>query len=218
LKRLVASEGQATESNYNYGVRLEALCAFVVSLLTLASAIGCSASGPAGGAEAAGVKATYSTASGRLELITYDTNKDGKVDAWSRMDGTRLVSMEIDRDFDGIVDRWEHYSAGGALEKVGFSCANDGKADAWAYQGDNGRIARIEVSTNRDGKVNRVEFYETGALARAEEDTNGDGKPDKRETYRAGALASVELDTNHDGRPDRLLTYGPDGVKAEKLR
>jgi len=175
-------------------VRVEALCAFVVSLLTLASAFGCSSSGPEDGAEAAGVKATYSKASGKLELITYDTNKDGKVDAWSRMDGTRLVSMEIDRDFDGIVDRWEHYSAGGALEKVGFSRAKDGKADAWAFQGDDGQIARIEVSTNRDGKVNRVKFYEIGVLA------------------------SVELDTNHDGRPDRRLTYGPDGVKSEKLR
>ena len=136
-------------------MRIEASGAFVVSLLTLVSAIGCSSSDPADGPGAAGVKATYSKASGKLELITYDTNKDGKVDAWSHMDGTRLVSMEIDRDFDGVVDRWEHYSSDGALEKVGFSRANDGKADAWAYQGADGQIARIEVSTNRDGKVNR---------------------------------------------------------------
>jgi hypothetical protein len=199
------------------GPEIVSLMAAALTALAALVLPGCSAS-PEGGAEAAGVKASYSKASGKLELITYDTNKDGKVDAWSRMDGTRLVSMEIDRDFDGIVDRWEHYSAGGALEKVGFSRANDGKADAWAWQGEDGQIARIEVSTNRDGKVNRVEFYEIGALARAEEDTNGDGTPDKRETYRGGALASVELDTNHDGRPDRRLTYGPDGVKAEKLR
>ena len=102
--------------------------------------------------------------------------------------------------------------------RSGFSRASDGKADAWAYQGADGKIARIEVSTNRDGKANRLEFYEAGSLARAEEDADGDGKPDKWETYRAGALASVDIDTNHDGRPDRRLIYGADGVKAEKLR
>jgi len=189
----------------------------MATALAVAALAGCSeTSGEGPGA--AGVKATYSKSSGKLELITYDTNKDGKVDAWSRMDGTRLVSMEIDRDFDGVVDRWEHYSPDGALEKVGFSRASDGKADAWAYQGADGQIERIEVSTGRDGKVNRQEFYEAGKLARAEEDADGDGKPDKWETYRDGALASVDIDTSHDGRPDRRLIYGPDGVKAERLR
>jgi len=178
-----------------------------------------SCAGPSdGGPGAAGVKADYSRTTGKLELITYDTNKDGKVDAWSRMDGTRLVSMEIDRNFDGTIDRWEYYSADGALEKVGFSRANDGRVDAWAYQGADGRVARIEVSTSRDGKVNRLEFYEGGEMVRSEEDTNGDGKPDKWETYRDNALASVEIDINRDGRPDRRLTYGATGVKAERLR
>jgi hypothetical protein len=168
--------------------------------------------------DAAGVKATYSKTTGKLELITYDTNKDGKVDAWSHMDGTRLVSMDIDRDFDGVADRWEYYGAGGALEKVGYSRANDGKADAWAYQGPDGQVARVEVSTRRDGIVSRTEFFEAGKLARVEEDSDGDGKLDKWETYREGALLGAELDTNRDGRPDRRLTYGPDGVKAERLR
>jgi hypothetical protein len=190
------------------------LTAAIAASLALAGCRGNSGQGP----EASGVKTTYSKTTGKLELITYDTNKDGKVDAWSHMDGTRLVSMDIDRDFDGVVDRWEYYGAGGALEKVGYSRANDGKADAWAYQGPDGQVARVEVSTRRDGTVSRTEFFEAGKLARVEEDSDGDGKLDKWETYREGALLGAELDTNRDGRPDRRLTYGPDGVKAERLR
>ena len=101
---------------------------------------------------------------------------------------------------------------------MGFSRANDGKVDAWAYQGADGQVSRIDVSTRRDGTVNRLEFYEGGKLARTEEDADADGKPEKWETWRDGALASVELDTNRDGQPDRRLTYGPSGVKTTKLR
>jgi len=191
-----------------------AAAAAVAATVCLASCSGQPAEAP----ETAGVKATYSKTTGKLELITYDTNKDGKPDAWSHMDGTRLVSMEIDRDFDGVVDRWEHYGAAGALEKVGYSRAGDGKADAWAYQGPDGQVARVEMSTRRNGSVNRTEFFEAGKLARVEEDSDGDGKPDKWETHREGALLSAELDTNRDGRPDRRLTYGPAGVKTERLR
>jgi len=189
----MTSTGQASKSNYNCGVRVEALSAFLVALLTLAVAAGCSSSGP-GAAESDGVKATYSKTTGRLELITYDTNKDGKVDAWSHMDGTRLVSMDIDRDFDGKPDRWEYYAADGALEKVGMSRAGDGTVDAWAFQGADGAMERMEVDTDHDGRV------------------------DTWETYRNGALASVELDTTRDGKPDRRLTYGPGGVTADRLK
>jgi 5-hydroxyisourate hydrolase-like protein (transthyretin family) len=189
----MTSTGQASKPNYNCGMRVEALSAFLVALLTLAAAAGCSSGGP-GAAESAGVKATYSKATGKLELITYDTNKDGKVDAWSHMDGTRLVSMDIDRDFDGKPDRWEYYAADGALEKVGMSRAGNGTVDAWAFQGPDGAMERMEVDTDHDGRV------------------------DTWETYRNGALASVEIDTDHDGRPDRRLTYGPSGVMAEAVK
>lgn len=174
-------------------MRVGALSAFIVALVTVAAAAGCSSGGP-GEAESAGVKATYSKSTGKLELITYDTNKDGKVDAWGHMDGTRLVSMDIDRNFDGKPDRWEYYAADGALEKVGMSRAGDGTVDAWAFQDADGKLERMEVDTDHDGRV------------------------DTWETYRNGALASVEFDTTRDGKPDRRLTYGPGGVTAERLK
>jgi uncharacterized protein (DUF2141 family) len=164
------------------------------------------------------MKAVYNKTSGRLELLTYDTNKDNKTDIWNYMDATRLVRAEIDKNFDGVIDRWEYFTPDGALEKVGFSRANDGRVDAWAFKGPDGQMARIEVSTRRNGTVSRWEYYEKDALVRADEDANADGKVDKWEAHRAGSLASVAMDTNGDGKADRRLVYGPDGVTVEKLK
>jgi hypothetical protein len=197
-------------------VRTTKLSLWLVASVLAATGTGCGWFSSAD-ADKPTVKAVYNKKSGRLELLTYDTNKDNKTDVWSYMDATRLVRMEIDKDFDGVIDRWEYYKPDGGLEKVGFSRANDGRVDAWAFQGPDGQVIRIEISTRRNGTVNRWESYEKGVLVRAEEDTNNDGKVDKWEEYRAGVLASVPMDTNGDGKADRRLIYGPDGVKVEKF-
>jgi hypothetical protein len=153
---------------------------------------------------------------GKLQLLKYDANGDGKVDTWTYMDGSRIVRIEIDSDQDGKIDRWEHYGPSQQLEKIGFSRANDGIEDAWSFPGQDGAIARIEISGHRDGKVTRTEYYEKGMLVRAEEDTQGDGAVDKWEVYNGGLLASVAFDTSHRGRADRRLVYGPNGsARAE---
>ena len=164
-----------------------------------------------------GVEAVYSKATGKLELLTYDSNKDGRVDMWSHMAGTRLLRIEIDRDFDGVIDRWEYFSADGRLDKVGMSRQKDGIVDTWAFQAPDGTVGLVEVSTKRDGRVSRWEHLEKGALLSAEEDADGDGRPDRWETYQNGSLASLSLDTLGRGRPDRKLIYGPGGVTVEKL-
>jgi hypothetical protein len=46
------------------------------------------------------------------------------------MDGSRVVKIEIDKDQDGKVDRWEYYGAYQKFEKGGISRAGDGKKDA----------------------------------------------------------------------------------------
>lgn len=154
----------------------------------------------------------YDPKTGKLQLLKYDSNGNGKIDTWSHMDGPRVIKIDLDQDEDGVIDRWEDDGPDQKLEKVGFSRMKDGKEDAWSYAGPDGSVARIEVSTRRDGKVNRIEHFENDRLVTAEEDSDGDGKMDKWETYDGERLASVAFDTVHRGTPDRRLVYGASGT------
>lgn len=157
------------------------------------------------------VQAIYDDQTGRLRQLTYDSNKNGKPDSISYMDGTTVLRVEIDQDEDGKVERWEYYGADRSLEKVGLSRANDGVVDQWAYRGADGSLVKLEISTKRDGKVQRTEIYEKGTVTAVEEDTDDDGVVDKWETYSGSTLTSVGLDTEKTGRPTRLVMYNPDG-------
>jgi len=158
------------------------------------------------------IEPVYDQKTGKLQLLKYDSNGNGTIDTWSYMDGARVVRIEIDKDEDGKIDRWEYYGTDQRIEKVGFSRSNDGKEDAWSYAGPDGSIVRIDVSTRRDGKVNRTEHYKHDLLASAEEDSDEDGQIDKWEVYDGNRLASVAFDTMHRGKPDRRLVYGSDGT------
>jgi hypothetical protein len=165
-------------------------------------------------------KASYDKATGKLSELTLDADKNGRIDTWTEMDGTRPVRSRIDSNEDGRMDRWEYYDEAGRLLKVGFSRKGDDTPDAWAYASAAGRVDRIEISSVSDpARVDRWEFYDTaaaapgtapegtGPLLRVEEDTNGDGRPDKWERYAREVVQSAEFDENRDGRPDRRLTY-----------
>jgi len=166
------------------------------------------------------IQPEYQSKTGKLVLLRYDSNADGHVDVWSYMDGARIVRIEIDKNEDGKIERWEHYGPpGNTLIKVGFSRRNDGIEDAWTYANADGTVGRIEVSTRRNGQVNRTEFYENDVMVRVVEDTDGDGKPDKWERFENGRLASVDIDTTRTGTPNRRIVHLPDGTsKLEHLR
>lgn len=157
------------------------------------------------------IEPEYDQQTGKLKLLKYDSDKDGRVDTTSYMDGARVLRIEIDKDQDGKIERWEYYGADRKLEKVGFSRSSDGKEDAWSFAGPDGSVTRIEISAARDGKITRTEFYEKEIPIRAEEDTDGDGLLDKWETFEAGRLASVAFDTARRGSPDRRLIYSSGG-------
>jgi len=180
---------------------------------TLLVSVACGSHG-SGGSDSpkATLQPEYNSKTGKLVLLRYDTNGDGHVDVWSYMDGARIVRIEIDKNEDGKIERWEHYAPpGNTLIKIGFSRKDDGIEDAWTYPGPDGTVARIEISTLRNGTVNRTEYYEKNVMIRAEEDTDGDGKLDKWEHFENGRLASVDLDTTHTGTPNRRIVHLPDG-------
>jgi hypothetical protein len=147
---------------------------------------------------------TYNASTGRLERISYDRNKDGKADAWLRMDGTRATGAELDENYDGAVDRWEFFSDAAVPVTPGGVMPQ-------------GALARAEQSTRFDGKVTRWETYTDGRLARVEEDTTGDGQVDKWETWTGGSLVEVALDTKNTGKPDRRIVYPQDGSAPRML-
>lgn len=153
------------------------------------------------------VQATYDKNTGKLQQVSVDAARDGNPNITSYMDGNKFLRIEIDRDEDGKVDRWEYYGADQKLEKVGFSRSNDGKPDAWAFEDSTGAIGKMQVSTKRDGKPNRTEFYQKNELVRAEEDTDGDGRTDKWETYADGLLVTVSFDLTKSGKPTRTIDY-----------
>lgn len=172
-------------------------------------------------------QANYDRTTGKLTEITYDKNKNGRIDTWTKMDGSRPVSSEIDTDEDGKIDRWEEYGPDGKLVKVSWErpklpTATDrtmkGRPDAVAFIGADGTtVERIEYSevselTNKESVVRR-EFYSGTHLVRAEEDTLGLGYMDRFEVRgEDGRLISVELDETGDGKPDRRLTYNEANV------
>lgn len=158
-------------------------------------------------------QATYDPKTGKLTRLTADLNKDGKIDAWTYMDGTKVIRTELDADQDGKIEKWEYHGEDGkTVVRVAISRENNGKPDTWMYAGPDGKLSRAEISSEQDEKkIDRWEWYENEQVVRAEEDASGDGKVDKWETFANGAVTSVALDENYDGTPDRRLKYGPGG-------
>jgi hypothetical protein len=185
---------------------------FAAAIFMASSLVLPSCGGPPSPQLGTGIQAVYDPATGRLQQLRLDSDKNGTVDTVSYMDGTRVIRIEVDKDEDGRVERWEYYGPERQLEKVGFSRANDGKEDAWSFNGLDGSVVRIDISTERDGRVTRTEHYQNGVLTRAEDDDDRDGRADRWETYDGGRLASVAFDTTHRGTPDRRLVYGADGA------
>jgi len=143
--------------------------------------------------ERGGVKAEYHPTTGRLNRLEVDTNKNGRIDAWTYMDGTRIDRIEIDKDENGSIDRWEHYTDN-KLSRVGTSTRGDGVEDEWAFQGAGGYLERIETDTDRDGRVDKWQDY-------APPHAPG-GAP---------VLRAVSMDPDSSGKPTRRLLYRADG-------
>lgn len=151
--------------------------------------------------ERGNVVAQYDEKTGRMKRLEVDTNKNGKTDTWTYMDGTRIDRIEIDRDEDGRIERWEYY-ANNKLERVGSSARGDGIVDEWAFEAPGGGVARVETDIDRDGRIDKWEFFD--------QPTRPGGSP---------TLRAVAMDPDAAGRPTRRLIYNARGEfeRVEKI-
>ncbi len=74
--------------------------------------------------------------------------------------------------------------------------------NAWAYRGSDGEVVKVEVSTRRDGVIDRWEYYDSGQLARVDEDTDHDGRVERWSTYDAGILVDTTTSVAGQRPPD----------------
>jgi len=169
----------------------------------------------AGSVAAAAQQPTYDGKTGKLTQLIFDRNRNGVMDTWTEMDGSRPIRSRIDQDEDGKIDRWEYYDDQGKILKVGFSRANDGKPDAWSFPGADrhDRPRRDLLDGRREGDRSLGVLHGEPGSCASNRNTTGDGRVDMWETYEAGALKTAAYDENGDGRPDRRLTYN-DGQLA----
>jgi hypothetical protein len=157
------------------------------------------------------VTGVYAPDTRTLVRLDYDYNGDGRVDVRTYVRGGTPTRLEGDTDGDGLVDRWEYYAASGELLRIGGSTEADGREDVWVRMGGGER--HVEISTRRDGIVDRREVYEGERLVRSEADTNHDGFPDMWETFEDGAVTELLVDDDkRHGRPTRRVVYAPDGA------
>jgi hypothetical protein len=139
------------------------------------------------------VAAVYDPDTHLVSRIDYDDEMSGRIAARTYFSNGRPVRLELDADGDGTIDRWEYYGVDGALVRLGRSSRNDGREDTWATQ--SGYSMRVDISTRRDGFVDRREFHEQGVLLRAEQDTNFDGLVDQWQEFEDGKLRVLLLDS-----------------------
>ncbi len=156
------------------------------------------------------VTAVYDPDTHLVSRLDYDDETSGRIAARTYFSNGRPVRLEVDPDGNGSIDRWEYYGADGSLVRLGRSSRSDGREDTWVTQ--SGYSMRVDISTRRDGFVDRREFHEQGALIRAEQDTNFDRLVDEWQEFDNGKLRVLLIDTEQRrGRPDRRLVYGLDG-------
>ena len=94
------------------------------------------------------------------------------------------VVIQIDSDFDGKLDQWQHKSEDDHLLKVEYDKNGDGKIDQIDVFDGNEKPIRVELDRNFDGTMDQVQHYSKDFILKyIEKDSKFSGLIDWREVY-----------------------------------
>lgn len=116
-----------------------------------------------------------------------------------------LQRLDYDVDEDGRIDV-RTFMANGKPVRLEGDQDRDGKVDRWEYYGPSGDLVKLGTSSARDG-VEDTWLFQAGQDRRMEMSTARDGVVDRFEFYRGPDLVRVETDVNRDGTIDHWEEY-----------
>ena len=91
---------------------------------------------------------------------------------------------QVDSDFDGKLDQWQHKSEEGQLLKIEYDKNGDGKVDQIDIFEGHEKPVRVELDRNLDGTLDQVQHYSKSfILEYVEKDSKYSGLMDWREVY-----------------------------------
>ena len=126
----------------------------------------------------------------------------------------RRTNFEI-RGKDGVA---KYDPASGRLSRIDIDHNKDGRIETFSYW-DAARILRIEIDSDGDGRIDRWEHYDAANhLTHLGSSAHDDGIEDTW-TYpnQHGQLARVELDIDRDGAIDQRRLFEPGGGSAQSV-
>lgn len=129
--------------------------------------------------------------------------------------GLRVAEVRLDLQTDaGAVTVDARPSADG-VTRAGVDTDRDGVVDRWEYYDAEARLLKVGFSLASDGVEDAWAYHDAdGQLARIEVSTRRDGAINRWEFYANGRMTRVEEDTDRDGKPDRWSRY-EEGILVE---
>ena len=121
--------------------------------------------------------------------------------------------VERDTDKDGKIDQIGHFDSTGKLVKLDLDSNKDGVMDRFQYYRD-GEIVRIEGDKNADGKIDSWDHFEAGKRVRSEQASFETGKVNQITTFDAQERPwMMQKDTEGKGLFDTVYNF-TEGVLA----
>jgi hypothetical protein len=126
----------------------------------------------------------------------------------------KLELLKYDSKGDGYFDTFS-YMDGNRIVRIEIDSNRDGAIDRWEYYGEDGKLTRIGISRGGDGVADVWSYPRAdGSIERTEISTRHDGKITRTEYFEGKALVRAEEDTDEDGRIDKWETYEGDRLSV----
>jgi antitoxin component YwqK of YwqJK toxin-antitoxin module len=140
-------------------------------------------------------------------ILRQDRNSDGRTDVTTWIAAGVRRRQTQDTNFDGRDDLFYTFNEAGLLAKAEVDTRHDGKINLIRIFAD-GHPLKDQLDSNNDGLLDTIVDYDGGRMVHQTRDENQDGRPDIQFWFdQEERRRKVESDSDFDGRIDTRYFY-----------